>query len=385
MGRRAVSNGPWRVAFVGEMGQAFTREIFLGVASFTRQHAVPWSLHLAEVHNHRLLRAEIASADAVLGTVLTRLLPRLTEPAGLPLVNLSSFGVRLARVSVTTDNEAIGRMAATYLLERGLRTFAVLRLPGRDVLDARKAAFRRTVEAAGRVCHDLDLKLAGERRDADALAAQTRDLPRPFGLYCRTDAVAFRVLPVLERAGLRIPEDIAVVGTDNDEMLCETSRPPLTSIELAVDRLGHRAAAILLDWLRGRPPPDGVERIPPLTVVERKSTGLWAVEDDLVARALDRIETEPLGSFHVGALARDLGVVRRTLDRRFQAVLGRTPAQEIRRRQVARACQLLLETDWPVTRVALACGMENPEHLSRFMRAHTGESPTGYRDKRRLA
>jgi len=380
-----ASESPRRVALVGDLGVGFVREVFRGVSMFTRQHALPWVVPPVQLHRSDLLREEVGMADAVIGVATGGLVALVAERPGLPLVNISGYCVGQARISVITDHEAIGRMAARHLLEKGHRTFVTLRFPRRRALDARAEAFQRTVEAEGFPCHPLDLDLSRARACVAALTRQFHDLPRPAGLYCRTDSVAFQLLPILDQAGLRVPQDVAVVGTDNDEMLCETTQPPLSSIELGVERIGRRAAEIVREWLGGRPPAERVETMPPLTVIERGSTRLWVVKDALVARALDRIEAAPPGRVDPIALAAELDVVRRTLDRRFKKALGRTPAQEIRRRQIARACQLLLETDWPVTRIALACGMDHPEHLSRFLRTQTGETPSQYRRRHRLA
>jgi len=198
------------------------------------------------------------------------------------------------------------------------------------------------------------------------------------------DKAARHVLEACQAGGIRVPEDIAVVGVDNDEMLCRLSTPPLSSVEQGAQRIGFQAATLLDRMMSGR----GVRRrkhvIPPEGLVLRRSSDIIAVEDEDVAAALKLIQAQACDGIKVQDVARAAAVSRSQLDRRFKKLLGRTIHDEIRRIRIEQARRLLAETSLPLKQVALRCGFRTVQHLTELFHQFVGTTPAIYRRDRLL-
>jgi LacI family transcriptional regulator len=191
------------------------------------------------------------------------------------------------------------------------------------------------------------------------------------------------VLEACRAAGLRVPEEVAVVGVDNDELLCELGDPPLSSVALNAEAGGYRAAALLDLMMRGRVRKRRQLLVEPLHVVARRSTDIVALDDPEVAAALHFIHDHAAEPIVVDDLVRHVLISRRSLEIRFRTVTGRTLHAEIQRVRVARACRLLLETELAVSRVAEASGFGSPSYLSQIFRREFATTPAGYRRRHR--
>jgi LacI family transcriptional regulator len=187
------------------------------------------------------------------------------------------------------------------------------------------------------------------------------------------------VLEAARLAGLRVPEDLAVLGVDDDPVLCELAVPPLSSIALDTRRIGFQGAVLLDRLMRGRPLPERPLLVGPLGVVARRSTDILALEDDLVAASARYIRENSHRALRVPDLLRNAGCSRRTLEVRFQEALGRTPYEEILRVRLGRVADLLVQTDWPLKKIALSSGFAYPEQMHAGFRRAFGTTPARYR------
>jgi len=176
-----------------------------------------------------------------------------------------------------------------------------------------------------------------------------------------------------------VPEDVAVVGVDNDDLLCELARPSLSSVIVPAERVGYEAAALLDRLLAGNKPPRDPLLIPPPGVVSRKSSDVLAIDDPVVAQAVRFLRDSAHLPLRVSDVLRAVPVSRRALERRFQAVLGRGLAKEIRRLHVNQAKQLLANSELPMQTIAERCGFSSQYHFSRTFRKAVGTTPTAYR------
>jgi LacI family transcriptional regulator len=207
-------------------------------------------------------------------------------------------------------------------------------------------------------------------------------LHKPVGVLAPNDVWAYQLLEVCRQKALRVPDDVALVGVDNDDLLCGLARPPLTSVATPAERVGYEAAA-LLDRLMASPgradgaPP--LPPLPPLGVVARQSTDVLMVDDPAVAAAVRFIRERACTPIGVEDLLRAVPLPRRTLERRFRAALGRGPGEEIRRTRVERARYLLGASRSSMGEVARAAGFADAKHFCVAFRRHTGQSPSSYR------
>jgi LacI family transcriptional regulator len=194
-----------------------------------------------------------------------------------------------------------------------------------------------------------------------------------------------QVLDVCAELGIAVPEQVAVIGVDNDSHLCSLCTPPLTSVVPDTRRAGYEAARLLDRLMQGSPVPADAILVKPVGIVDRQSTDVYAIDDADVVRALRFIRAHACEGIRVADVLREVSLSRRVLESRFRELLGRTPHAEIHRLQMERACRLLTETDLPLVQVASQTGLAHAEYLSVAFKRHTGLSPRDYRRQHRLS
>jgi LacI family transcriptional regulator len=283
-----------------------------------------------------------------------------------------------------TADAAIARLAAAHLLERGFRHFAFAGFSGCPWSRARAQTFAQTLREHGFRCvrRNATTTAAGrvwEQRPAQ-LAAWLTSLPRPVGIMACNDVCGCAVLQACRLAGLRVPEEVAVVGVDNDELLCETAATPLSSVTFDLVKTGYEAAALLARLMRS-PARHRRQVIPvrPLHVVVRRSTDVLAQNDPTVALALRFIRDHAGQNIGVPDVVATTATARRTLERRFSEHLGNSVHAEIVRCRLERAKRLLLETSLPRHRVAAEAGFGEPRAMNRAFRQYADRLPRDYR------
>ena len=285
-------------------------------------------------------------------------------------------------------DEEIGRMGAAALMASGLERFAYSGFAGLDFSESREVGFRATLKEAGHLPHVYcpAPPLPGRSWNGEQLqlAAWLRSLPKPVGIMACNDDRARMLAETCRLSEIQVPDEIAILGVDNDAEICNSANPPLSSISLATERGGYEAATLLDLLMRGGKPPSGTLLVRPVEVVERRSTDMPAATDPVVARALRFIRENANRDIRVADLPVASGVSRRALQDRFRQYLSRTPLAEIHRCRVERIARLLVETDMTVREIAAASGFELDAHVSRFFSRQTGDTPLEYRRKYRM-
>lgn len=385
-----------KVVLLIESSRASGRALLRGVANYTHHHR-PWSFYWEprglETSHGALKKLD---ADGVIfrdiGTLKAEVL-RLGIPA--VVISHASTEVR-GLINVVTDSTQIGYMAADHLLRCGFRHFAffgyaseVCSSPGEGLEQTpwstrRLDAFRRRILEAGfsppAVC-----VLPGWEPDWPKIRDQLADwlvrLPTPLGVMACNDDCAVQVVEACKLAGLAVPDVVGIVGADNDEVVCGLAEPPLTSIALNFERAGYEAAEAL-DKLMRRSKPQSVHiSVPATHLVARRSTDVVAVEDERLAKALRFIRNNVNRPVSVDYVATAAGASRRVLERRFREVLGRSVLHEIRRVRANEIARLLVETNWPIGRIADTLGFEDDRHFSRYFYSIKNLSPIAFRKK----
>ena len=331
--------------------------------------------------------------------------------SGVPIVLLDPAPELLRSPPLTSiphvrrDSHAIGTMAARYYLERGYRHFAWVGEPTRWYWSAeRRAGYEETLAAAGFPCHVFEpaeargsagiLPAASSRavspRSQEGvlpaapsivrLARFLGSLPAPVAVFAANDEQARHVLNVAAGAGLRVPEQIAVLGVDDDILLCESTVPALSSIRKGDYRCGQIAAEMLDSLMRGNPIAEPHVAIAPIGVVTRGSTGYEAMRDDIISRAIRCIRIRAAsGPVGVEEIARATGCNRRHLERAFRAKLGRSVHDEVVRERIDHVKKLLEDGTTPIGEIIEIAGFSGEKHLSTLFRRITGSTMTDWR------
>jgi LacI family transcriptional regulator len=283
---------------------------------------------------------------------------------------------------VHVDNDAIGRLAAEHLLERGLKHFAFFGIRGENWSAERCASFASTVatDVAVRELPRGTMDRRSWERVENELARWIGDLPKPIGILVCSDQRGAQILEACHRAGIAVPDDAAVIGVDNDDALCEVCDPPLSSVDADHVSVGYHAAELLAKQLSrpGGAAPTTVRPtrwIKPRRVVARMSSETLAIDDEAVASALQLIRERAHEGLVVGEIARRAGVSRSVLQRRFRKLLHRSIHDEIVSAKIRRAQELLAKTEIPLAIVAERAGFKYREYMGAVFKTHLGVTP----------
>ena len=291
--------------------------------------------------------------------------------------------------SVMQDNRAIGAAAAQYFTGRGYASFAYVDDPASSYWGAgRRSGFADALAVAGFDCPAFDGFTDAERRDwpteRTRLAAFLRDLPRTTAVFAPTDDRARLVLEACLFAGLRVPDDIAVLGVDNNVLTCESTVPALSSIHTDGFRRGQIAAEMLDALMDGREPRERAVAMPPVRVVTRGSTGYGAMRDPVLSKAIDHIRRHAKsGEADVAAVARAAGCSRRTLEQRFRSRLGFSVRDEIVRERIECVKALLATGDLSIGEITERTNFARESHLAKLFKRVTGITMTEWRRENR--
>jgi len=328
--------------------------------------------------------------DGLIAQVNTRQLYRILSRWRRPIINVSAVlsGVRFPRVGV--DDIRVGQLASDHFLERGLCHFGFVGSPDYLFSTERRAAFGQALRKAGHVLAfydghaNLKYNPLSQQWDLDpSLQRWLRALPKPAGVFVPNDSLAVQVAEACQRAELHVPDEVSILGVDNDEPHCELTRPPLSSIILPAEQVGYEAATLLDRLLAGDKPLPTAIFLPPIGVATRRSTDVLAIDDSHVIAAVRYIREHAHLPLRVDDVLRHVPVGRRTLERRCRLALGRGLGEEIRRTHLERARRLLAETDLPMKVLASQAGFSSLSYMGLVFRQELGLSPTAYRRQMR--
>jgi LacI family transcriptional regulator len=305
----------------------------------------------------------------------------------IPAVNVSLVhlpGVKMPRV--ITDEREIAQSALTHLLERGIKHFAFCGPSDRVYVRHRGCVFQQIVADAGFECElypppNVATARSGWLERRTDLAEWLRGLPKPIGIMTWNAIESRRLVESCRMADLRVPDEVALISVDSDDLISEMVTPSLSGVKLATEKIGFEAAALLHRMMRGEDVGNVTVHVPVEGIAARQSTDVLAVDDPGVRDAVKFIHHHAHQAISVLDVARATGMSRRVLERRFREMLGRSPAQEIRRVHIDRAKELLTQTDLAVSQVAEASGFNHVERLILMFKQATGMTPLVYRKR----
>lgn len=359
----------------------YLREVMIGIGEFVRQHS-DWALRRVSIEDEfsdilkdAALRKRIIGVIAFTGE--RRDENRILK-LGVPSVNVSAKRKESKLIRVIPDNEQVGRLAAEHLIGAGIRNLAYVDEPaGYYYSRLRAEGFAKAAAEHGITvaeCNDLREKQLGK---------WLQELPKPVGVMTCHDRIGSQVVDTAQTEELAVPDEVAVVGADDSQVWCATARIALSSVPTEGRRVGFLAARLIQEMNNGRPAPDEPILVAPHRVSARESTDYIPIEDQAVVAGLRYLRNTACQGLTVGQIVEKTGLTRRTFDRQVIAALGRTPHDELERLRLARAIELLIDSDLSNAEIAQRSGFHQPGYFMRVFRQSTGYTPTQYRRKYR--
>jgi LacI family transcriptional regulator len=379
-----------------ESTRAYGRGCLMGIASYMRVHN-PWNV----LHLERGLVESVPNEirkqrfDGIIARIETEKIAKAVEELNAPTVDLRGVFPPHNGVAFDTDSNACALMAVQHFLERGFKRLAFCGYVGINFSDQRQNHFADHCRSRGIECDiyspkqerasgsdsepdTIQRELAGELHDP-RLEGWLQSLKKPIGVWGCNDVRARQVLAAATKVGIRVPDDIALLGVDDDEVVCEMTFPPLSSIEPNTHRIGFEGASQLAELMAGSKPKEAIRLIPPSRVAIRASSDIFSVEDPDVADALRFIRRRGCEAIGVADVVNATTVSRATLERRFREFLSRSPREEIERVRMERIRTLLAETSYSLEHIAELTGFGSAAHVVTAFRRHHSCTPGQYR------
>lgn len=374
------------VALLIETSNGYCRGLLEGVIAYTKVHG-NWSVYLTEQERGAPPPAWLKSwgGHGIIARIETDSIGQQLKQCGVPIVDLSAARHIRGVPWADTDDKAIAHLAFEHFVERGFRNFAYCGDAGFQWSSKRCRFFREFAQSAG--CRFFDHhSIARYDRTFDAVAEKRGimdwigRLPRPVAIMGCYDFKAQEVLDACRQLEISVPTEVAVIGVDNDHLICELSDPTLTSIIPDTKRTGYEAASLLDRMMSGEAIANEQPLMTkPLGVQLRGSTDTVAIEDDEIAAALQFIRHQACANIRVADVLKHTSLSRRAFEHRFKNLVGLTPHEEIQRVRMNRVKELLRDTELTVPQIAQRLGFEHPEYLGAAFKREIGLSPGEYR------
>ncbi|QDT11106.1 xylose operon transcription regulator XylR [Planctomycetes bacterium K23_9] len=379
-----------RVALLIETSNAYARGVLEGIVSYTREQD-PWSIYLPEQERGAKPPSWLKNwkGDGLIVRIETDEIARMVRRLNKPVIDVSAARRVEGIPWVETNDEVIAQLAIDHFVSRGFKHLAFCGDPDFNWSHWRQNAFVRQIQSQPNLHSDI-FEATSRRhpqyswnREKKRLLKWIHSLPKPVGVFACYDIRAQQVLDVCREANIKVPDEVAVLGVDNDRLLCNLCFPPLSSVIPDAIRTGREAARLLDLQMNGGNVKQERHLIDPKGVATRQSTDVLAIEDTDVATAIRFIREHACDGINVTDVLKQVPLTRRALELRFQTHLGRTPHQEIIRQRVERVRTLLVDTDLPLKTIARMTQFEHEEYMSVVFRRAMGSPPGKYRRERK--
>ena len=388
--KKPAKNIPLIGLFV-ESSRSSGRALLTGIVKYA-QHYGPWSFYW-EPGGLEKAWPKLQTLD--IDGIIFRDVDKLEEALALniPAIVVGHSKMEIpGLVNVVTDSVTIGKIGAEHLLGRGLKHFAYCGYGPASAAESanrgyvwsegRRESYQEQIEKAGFTVESyctLSAATDAWQQERHKMANWLQSLPKPVGVMACNDDCGQQVVEACKLANLSIPDEVSVLGADNDELICGLSSPPMSSIAINFERAGYESARILSDLLRGKKPAPTKINVTATHVVVRRSTDYMAISDLNLQKALQFIRDHIRENIKVLDVSRAAGLSRRALEIKFQRDLECSIHEYIKRLRTDQIVRLLVETDLPVGQIADSLGFSDIQHFARYFRAGTQMSPLAYR------
>jgi LacI family transcriptional regulator len=355
-----------------------------GVTRYMHEHE-PWAIYLKGFGIDKSLSKWLRDwkGDGIIAAITDKDI-EFTKEIAIPVVDVVGLPQAAHIPLVHANDEAIGRAGAEHLLERGYNRFGFIEYSDFLWAAKRRTGYEKVIHQAGYQCqvYQLPRRNTGpeiwEQQQA-RLIDWLKSLPKPAGVMASTDFCGQQFLEACLRADFRVPEEIAVIGADNDELICNISSPPLSSVIINDEQRGYEAAAMLDCLMAGKTPPCNPVYIEPGGIASRASTDILAIDDEPLAAALRFVRDHACDGITVNDIINAIPMSRSVMERKFRKVIGRSVNEEIIRVQLNRAVELLSSTRLELKEIAQRAGFCTPSYMGAVFRQRLSRTPGSYR------
>lgn len=374
-----------------ESSRGFGRDLLTGISDFTRVHS-PWTTSRKPPF-FRNCKTDSQDIDVIKGEfdgIITRVPEEIpiVQQSGVPAIFATAlvppgFTIDSHYPTISTDHSAIARMALDYFIDQGFRNIAYCGFGDISWSQGRRDALRDYAQEIGYevLCYDQPSGYNWDK-EIPIIADWLKWLPKPVAVLACSDDRAENLIEAAKLSNVKIPEEAAILGIDNDALICDLSNPTLSSIVINTKKVGYEAAALLDRLIKGDEVMSGQKLlIEPVYVEVRQSTDILAVDDPEVAVALNFIRKKTKDHIQVQDVVDASGVSRRVLENRFRKLLNRSVLQEIRQVRIKTISRMLCETDMSIKSIAMSLGFTSVDHISRYFKKEKGMSLRKYRQK----
>ncbi|WP_372808984.1 substrate-binding domain-containing protein [Pontiella sp.] len=380
---------PPKVAVLVDTSTSWGRRIVRGVFDFTAEHA-PWDVLIEpKGQNEELHLAPDVEFDGIIARVSNPKLAQEIRERKIPAINISGLVIEGADFPrVTVDWAACAEMAENHFRDRAINNFAYVGPIHLAHVQMHEQVFEKLLEEHDSTCHIFQPKTNIDRTVPstawkEELIPWLESLPKPVGIYAWGFQVGRDIASACHHAGIPIPHDVAILGSDYDELFNEACHPALSGIISPSRKVGYLAARNLDLLMNGRKLKEKSTFVAPEEIEERLSTDTLAIDDPQFLQVLTYLRKHACENIHVNDILNKVPMGRRSLERRFMQILGRSPAQEIRRLRINQARRLLTQTNRTMEEIAEACGFPSYNYLGNVFKKETGISPGRYRSRSR--
>lgn len=374
-----------RVAILVETALASGRSILAGISQYLHEHD-DWSVFHPTGHigSTELSGLEQWDGDGIIARISNEHVLHAVQQKGVPVVDVLGNEPDSHYPLVKSDDRAIGQLVGKHLMGAGHRAFGFFGLDDERYSLEREASFKESVAERANFFQSLKIN-QGERNsgqwveNVEKVTTWIESLPKPIGIMVASDQFGPIVMKACQRLAISIPEEVSVVGVDNDRPFCELCRPRLSSVEPDHNRVGYEAARLMDNILTGRDSKTQQIETPPLTLHRRPSSDASAVNDPALVKAMQCIRQNACQGVSVDEIASVSGVSRSVLQRRFREQLGRSIGDMLLDVKLKRARDMLTFTDLPLIDVAERSGFNYQEYLTFVFKKHLDTTPAQYR------
>lgn len=374
-----------RVALILNLNKQYDRSIVGGIARFTKENP-EWSLYIEDDPKLKIPDLKNWNGQGIIADLDDKKVCEAIQPLNIPIVGLGGgfLNTNLQIPYVYTDNQMISQIAFNHLYESGFRNMAFCNIKANETngwANERSRFFQES--ARQKDCNHFLFEQTKNYRNREELIQKIstwlQNLPKPCGLMAANDSRARIVLEACRKSTIRVPEDLAVIGVDDDPLMCELSNPPLSSIIQGTDQLGYEACKLLDRMMDGKMNIKS-KVIPPRGIKIRHSSDVIALNDKLISEAITFIRKNAYSGIQVEDVSRFSQISRSTLEKKFKRELNQTVHETITTVKFKKACELLKESSLSIQDISFKCGFNTVQYMSKVIKDRTGKTPKSIRN-----